>query len=213
VSLSLLSPCVLLSVARICIAVPSLFGAHRPGTQNDLALFSLSDMAGHVFPIQQNRSEAFRMFRPHMTLRKKCDHRILRLSHRWDRGKRSGITCPCYLQVVGVTTASACCACCACCVTLDAVYPSPNRMLLTLCMSAPTLRPTWGCLVLPSHVSALLPWWRMTFLLIGASRDLSNTQTDLSCPGNTYSIKNIGSGTARVFFAQAREVTAQIDYE
>jgi hypothetical protein len=71
VSLSLLSPCVLFSVARICIAIPSLFGAHRPGTQNDLALFSLSDTAGRVFPIQQNRSEAFRMFRPHMTLRKK----------------------------------------------------------------------------------------------------------------------------------------------
>jgi hypothetical protein len=57
----------------------------------------------------------------------------------------------------------------------------------------------------------LLPWWRVTVLPIGAYRDLSNTQTDLSCPGNTYSIKNIGSGTARVFFAQAREVAAQYD--
>jgi centromere protein C len=26
--------------------------------------------------------------------------------------------------------------------------------------------------------------------------------------GNTYSIKNVGSGTARVFFAQARETFA-----
>jgi centromere protein C len=31
--------------------------------------------------------------------------------------------------------------------------------------------------------------------------------------GNTYSIKNVGSGTARVFFAQAREVAVQIDEE
>jgi hypothetical protein len=57
----------------------------------------------------------------------------------------------------------------------------------------------------------LLPWWRVIVLLIGAYRDLSNTQTDLSYLGNTYSIKNIGSGTARVFFAQAREVAAQYD--
>jgi centromere protein C len=27
--------------------------------------------------------------------------------------------------------------------------------------------------------------------------------------GNTYSIRNVGSGTARVFFAQAREMNAQ----
>jgi hypothetical protein len=43
-------------------------------------------------------------------------------------------------------------------------------------------------------------------LLIGA---LSERETDQSYAGNTYSIRNIGSGTARVFFAQAREMNVQ----
>jgi hypothetical protein len=34
-------------------------------------------------------------------------------------------------------------------------------------------------------------------------------QADLSPAGNTYSIRNVGSGTARVFFAQAREMNVE----
>ncbi len=34
------------------------------------------------------------------------------------------------------------------------------------------------------------------------------TDSDL---GNTYSIRNVGSGTARVFFAQAMQTTVQDD--
>jgi centromere protein C len=32
---------------------------------------------------------------------------------------------------------------------------------------------------------------------------------DVNHAGNTYSIKNIGSGTARVFFAQARQMRVE----
>lgn len=32
-----------------------------------------------------------------------------------------------------------------------------------------------------------------------------------SCTGNTYSIRNIGSGTARVFFAQAKEKNVELE--
>jgi centromere protein C len=34
-------------------------------------------------------------------------------------------------------------------------------------------------------------------------------QADLSPAGNTYSIRNVGSGTARIFFAQAREMNVE----
>ncbi len=39
----------------------------------------------------------------------------------------------------------------------------------------------------------------------------STHQTYSSFPGNTYSIRNIGRGTARVFFAQAMQTTVQDD--
>jgi hypothetical protein len=38
-----------------------------------------------------------------------------------------------------------------------------------------------------------------------------NIQTDQSSLGNTYSIRNVGNGAARVFFAQAREMNVQAE--
>jgi hypothetical protein len=49
-----------------------------------------------------------------------------------------------------------------------------------------------------------VPCFAVAFVLIVIGVHLA----DLSYAGNTYSIRNVGSGTARVFFAQTREKTA-----
>lgn len=88
----------------------------------------------------------------------------------------------------------------------------------------------WRCLFGDPHFSSLLPlffalslsslvlfpfyrWIFLEFALVACSDRLdwrdSRLVTDLSFAGNTYSIRNVGSGTARVFFAQAREMEAQ----
>lgn len=62
----------------------------------------------------------------------------------------------------------------------------------------------------PSHV--LAPLWRVMLTVIGVLSRISRTRTlTYHLAGNTYSIKNVGSGTARIFFAQACEVVARGD--
>jgi hypothetical protein len=152
--------------------IPLLHGSVHARMQVDLAVFSLSNTTSHLFSLQQHRSESFHMFRPQMTLRKRT--RTPRPATVAPLGPGEAKRDNVFLLPAGrgVTTTY---ARCACCVTLNAVESSPNRMSFTLCMSAPTLQAHTGCLVLPSHVFALLQWWRVTFLLIGAFCDLSNT--------------------------------------
>jgi hypothetical protein len=66
----------------------------------------------------------------------------------------------------------------------DSLRQVPSRLVV----SSPTL---YGS----SQLAAL------TCTIFRGSADFSST-------GNTYSIRNVGSGTARVFFAQARETAA-----
>lgn len=65
----------------------------------------------------------------------------------------------------------------------------------------PSVRPSCGILNRPTVVVIVRADWFFLHFDI--------TQTNSSHAGNTYSIRNVGSGTARVFFAQAREMNAQ----
>jgi hypothetical protein len=119
--------------------IPLLHGSFHPRTQDDLAVFSLSNTTSHLFSVQQHRSVSFHMFRPQMTLRERT--RAPRLATVALLGPGEAKRDNVFLLPAGrgVTTTY---ACCACCVTLEAMYSSSNRMSFTLCMSAPTLRPT-----------------------------------------------------------------------